>query len=206
VTVTELADRVHQASGKLVEVTRRGVILATAAMLVRNAVILGVLAPSALWSAAPTLLLMLAGAAAATLFRRERADARGGEIPKMTSPFSLSSALRFGVMFLLLAVAGTLAQRAFGQAGFYVVSALGGFISSASAVASAANLAVAGQIAPDVAGNGAILASLASASIHLPLVIRVGRTPALSRRVAVVIGTMILLGGFGVLIQTLVGR
>lgn len=206
VTVTELADRVHHSHGQLLEVTRRGVVLATAAMLCRNAVILGILAPSALWSAAPTLVLMLAGAAAMTLFRRESADTRGAEIPRMSSPFSLTSALRFGLMFLILQVAGTLAQRSLGQGGFYVVSVLGGFVSSAGAVASAANLAVAGQIPPAVAGNGAILASLASATIHLPLVIRVGRTPALSRRVAVVLGTIILLGAIGVLMQPLLGR
>jgi uncharacterized membrane protein (DUF4010 family) len=206
VTVTELADRVHSSSGQLVEVTRRGVILATAAMLVRNAVILGILSPTALWSAAPTLMLMLAGAAAATLFRREHAATRGGEIPRMSSPFSLTSAIRFGVLFLLLQIAGTLAQRSLGQAGFYVVSLLGGLVSSAGAVASAANLAVAGQITPEVAGTGAILASITSASVHLPLVIKVGRTPALTRRVAIVLGAIILLGAIGVLVQPLLGR
>jgi len=207
VTVTELADRVHQSSGRLVEVTRRGVVLATAAMLVRNSVILGLLAPSALLSAAPALALMLLGAAATTLFRGQSADTSGAEIPKMSSPFSLTSALRFGVIFLILEVAGTLAQRGLGQAGFYLVSIAGGVVSSASAVASAATLAAAGQIPPDVAGNGAILASLASASIHLPLVIRVGRTPALTRRVAVVLGAIILLGALGVFIQPmLMGR
>ena len=117
VTVTELADRVHQSSGALVEVTRRGVILATAAMLVRNAVILGILAPSALWSAAPTLALMLAGAAATTLFRTGRDDSGGGEIPKMSSPFSLTSALRFGVLFLALEVAGTWPSGPSGRSG-----------------------------------------------------------------------------------------
>jgi uncharacterized membrane protein (DUF4010 family) len=206
VTVTELADRAHNSSAQLVEVTRRGVVLATAAMLVRNAVILGLLAPTALWSAAPTLALMLVGACATTLFRKESTDTSGAEIPKMSSPFSLTSALKFGVMFLFLEVAGTLAQRSLGQGGFYLVCLVGGFVSSAGAVASAANLSAAGQIPPAVAGTGAIIASIASASIHLPLVIRVGRTPALSRRVAVVLVAIILLGTVGILIQPLFGR
>lgn len=203
VTVTELADRAHNSSAQLVEVTRRGVVLATAAMLVRNAVILGLLAPTALWSAAPTLALMLLGAGATTLFRRDRPDTSGAEIPKMSSPFSLTAALRFGLMFLVIEVAGTVAQRSIGQGGFYVVSLLGGLVSSASAVASAANLSAAGQLSPTVAGNGAIIASIASTLIHLPLVIRVGRVPALSRRVAVVLGAIILLGTVGLLIQPL---
>jgi uncharacterized membrane protein (DUF4010 family) len=149
---------------------------------------------------------MLAGAAAATLFRREHAATRGGEIPRMSSPFSLTSALRFGVLFLVLQVAGTLAQRTLGQSGFYAVSLIGGLVSSAGAVASAANLAAAGQITPDVAGTGAIFASLSSAFVNLPLVVRVGRTPALSRYVAVVLGAIILLGAIGMLVQPLLGR
>ena len=153
----------------------------------RNAIILGLIAPAALLSAAPTLVLMLAGRRGRDVHppierrRRQRAD-----ISKMSSPFSLTAALRFGVMFLVLEIAGTLAQRSLGQPGFYLVSFFGGFVSSASAVASAANLAAAGTLPASVAGTGAIIASLASAAVNLPLVVRVGRTPALTRRVAIV--------------------
>ncbi len=45
VTVAELTQRAGAAAGHLTDVTFRGVILATAAMLVRNAIILGLLAP-----------------------------------------------------------------------------------------------------------------------------------------------------------------
>ena len=61
VTVTALSDQASEASGRMLDVTFRGVVLATGAMLVRNAIILGLIAPSALLSAAPTLVLMLAG-------------------------------------------------------------------------------------------------------------------------------------------------
>lgn len=59
---------------------------------------------------------------------------------------------------------------------------------------------------PTVAGTGVIIASLASAAVNLPLVVRIGRTPALSRRVAIVIVALILLGALGVLIQPLLRR
>lgn len=206
VTVTELSDRISAASGHLLDVTFRGVVLATAAMLVRNAIILGLIAPAALLSAAPTLVLMLVGAAAATFTRRSKTKTSGADISKMSSPFSLTAALRFGVMFLVLEVAGVLAQRALGHTGFYLVSFFGGFVSSASAVASAANLAAAGTLPASVAGTGAIIASLASAAVNLPLVVRIGRTPALTRRVAIVIVTIILLGAAGVLLQPLFRR
>jgi uncharacterized membrane protein (DUF4010 family) len=206
VTVTELSDRASDSSAKLLEVTFRGVVLATGAMLVRNAIILGLISPKALASASPTLVLMMAGAAMAFFVRRTRVEGGGPDIARMSSPFSLTAALRFGVMFLVLEIAGVLAQRAFGQTGFYLVSFFGGFVSSASAVASAANLAAAGTLSASVAGNGAIIASLASAAVNLPLVVRIGRTPALTRRVAVVIATIILLGAAGVLIPSLLRR
>ena len=190
----------------MLDVTFRGVVLATGAMLVRNAIILGLIAPSALLSAAPTLVLMLAGAAAATFVRRSRTGGSAGDITKMSSPFSLTAALKFGVIFLVLQVGGTLAQRAFGQTGFYIVSAVGGLVSSAGAVASAANLAASGNLDPSVAGSGAIIASLASAAVNLPLVVRIGRTPALTRRVTIVIVTIIVLGVAGVLLQPWVRR
>ena len=47
---------------------------------------------------------------------------------------------------LVLQVVSTLAHRFLGRLGFYGVSALGGLVSSASAVASAANLAASGTV------------------------------------------------------------
>jgi len=101
---------------------------------------------------------------------------------------------------------GTLAERALGEAGFYAVSALGGLVSSASAVASAANLASTGTLSPMVAGVGAIVASLASALVNLPIVSRVARDRRLTRRVAVVIGGLLLVAALGVGAQLLMAE
>src|SRR5665213_150396 len=75
VTVTELARRVHETHGRFADAAFRGVILATAAMLVRNGVILLLLAPAAFRHAAIALALMLAGAGPAAVWPR-RADAK----------------------------------------------------------------------------------------------------------------------------------
>jgi uncharacterized membrane protein (DUF4010 family) len=214
VTVTELTQRARAASDRLSDVTYRGVVLATAAMLVRNAVILGLLAPLALLDSAVPLALMIAGAAIAVLLHRQQTKDRGttdareiGEsqsvLPTLESPFSLTAAFKFGVIFLALQIAGTLAQRALGQFGFYAVSAVGGIVSSASAVASAANLAAAGTLSPQIAGIGAIVASAMSAVVNLPLVARLARDQVLTLRVACVLGSIILLGALGCIIQAL---
>ncbi|MBX6365740.1 MAG: MgtC/SapB family protein [Gemmatimonadetes bacterium] len=208
VAVAELADQARAAHGRLVTVIYRGVILATAAMLVRNAVILGLLAPLALVYASVPLALMIGGAAViVTAGRRRDARAAGAgvrpettSLPTMQSPFSLRSTLKFGILFLALNVAATLAQRALGDAGFYVVSALGGLVSSASAVAAAGNLAASGALPARVAGTGAVVAVLASVAVNLPLVSRFGRDPALTRRVAWTLGVLVLLGAVGAVV------
>jgi uncharacterized membrane protein (DUF4010 family) len=197
VTVTALAERVRNEHG-LVGVAYRGIVLATAAMLLRNAALLGILAPAALPSAAPALVLMLAGCAALVALRRGAAAPPPGATGLgLQSPFSLRSALKFGLLFLALEVAGALSQRWLGQFGFYAVSLAGGLVSSASAVASAGSLAGSGTLPPAVAGTGAVIASLASALVNLPLVARISRERPLTWRIALALGCIVALGAAG---------
>lgn len=217
VTVTELAQRVRASGGAFSEAAYCGVMLATAAMLVRNAVLLALLAPSTLLAAAVPLALMFVGASGAARFRYARthdaiaaapaglsADRPGGNpVPAMASPFLLTAALKYGAIFLALQIAGTLAHRALGHPGFYVVCVVGGMVSSASAVASAATLAASGTISPSVAAIGAIIASLTSALIDLPIVARIARDAPLTRRLAWALGLVVLLGAAGAAVQAL---
>jgi uncharacterized membrane protein (DUF4010 family) len=215
VTVAELTERARNKNGSFTNIAYRGVILATTAMLVRNGVILGLLAPSALMNAAIALALMIAGASIAIFWRRtdtkyntaySRSESwlessASTPLAALESPFSLTAAFKFGIIFLALDVAGTLAQRALGETGFYVVSAVGGLVSSASAVASAANLSAAGTLSASVAGNGAVLASAMSAIVNLPLVARLAKDRSLTIKTAGVLGTIFLLGILGCIIQ-----
>lgn len=212
VTVTELTQKARIAGGGLADITYRGIVLATTAMLVRNAVILGLLAPLALLDAALPLALMIAGAAVAVLWQgnnkrtvQDIADVQSDELslPTLESPFSLTAVFKFGIIFLALGIAGAIAQRALGELGFYAVSAVGGVISSASAVASAANLAAAGTLPPQAAGNGAVIASLMSAIVNLPLVARIAKDRALTLKTAGVLGAIVFLGALGCIIQAL---
>ena len=176
-------------------------------MLIRNAVLLGLIAPAALLAGAVPLGLMLAGTLGVALVgqRGDKSTAKDGSgAREMASPFSLALALKYGLIFLALQVGGTLAQRSLGEAGFYAVSIAGGLVSSASAVASAGNLASTGTLSPSVAAIGALLASVTSALINLPIVARVAGDRALTRRVAVVLGTLVVLGAVGVAVQVLV--
>ena len=74
------------------------------------------------------------------------------------------------VLFVALAVAGTLAQEVnLGTLGFLTFSSAGGLVSSASTTATAAALAAAGKISPNNAVSmAAVLTSMASASVDVP--------------------------------------
>jgi uncharacterized membrane protein (DUF4010 family) len=194
VTVTELAARARETGGRLAEVAYRGVLLSTAAMAARNAVLLAILAIGVLADAALPLVLMLLASLALAWRPRTRASSEAAPAVRLASPFSLQAALKFGLIFLLLQVAGTLAQRLAGETGFYAVSLGAGLLSSASGVAAAAALAAHGTITGQVAGVGVVLNSLASTAIKLPLVARISGDRGLTVRVALALGVVMALG------------
>jgi uncharacterized membrane protein (DUF4010 family) len=201
VTVAELANRVR-ATPALADTAYRGVMLATAAMIVRNTVVLGILAPKAVIYFAPAFGLMLAACLLMAFGRGRIAVAGETEMPPlpMTSPFSLQSTLKFGLIFLVLQVTGTLAAALLGRFGFFAVSLAGGFVSSASAVASAGALAAKGTISPNAAGVGAVLASLMSALVNLPVVARICHDRRLPRRLFWSLGVVVAAGIVGALL------
>lgn len=202
-TVIELSSYVRQGADQLVNAAYRGIVLATSAMIVRNASLLLILAPQALLGSLGAFGLMLAVSASLALWslRQRRHEARS-DSPDMAHdlPFSLPQALRYGLLFLVLHVLGALAQHAFGNAGFYVVSVVGGLMSSASAVAAAAALQAQGSLDGTVAGTGAVLASFTSIAFSLSFVLRT-RNAALIRRLARTMAAVALAGGLGVLIN-----
>jgi uncharacterized membrane protein (DUF4010 family) len=185
VTVSELSSRVSETDGALVDVAYRGVLLSVAAMAVRNALILGIFEPRALFVAAASLGVMFVSSVALALLGRRPPVQSSEEKPlALKSPFSLRSALKFGAIFLALQAVGTVAQSFFGRFGFYAVSVAGGLVSSASSVAAAAVLSSHGKTPAAVAGVASVLASLASAAINVVLVARTSRSRPLAAKVA----------------------
>jgi uncharacterized membrane protein (DUF4010 family) len=201
-TVIELSSRVRESAGAYVESAYRGILLATMAMLVRNAGLLLVLAPLALLGSLAAFALMLITSIVLVLISYRQPEPPAPESSaqiKLELPFSLSLALKYGVVFMLLHVLGNLAQRQFGDVGFYAVSVIGGLMSSASAVAAAATLASQGSLAPTVAGTGAVLASFTSIAFSLSFVLRT-RHRRLITRLATAMVCVAIAGLIGALI------
>jgi len=168
-------------------------LLTLVAMFARNLLILVLFSPSAALTAIGPLLAM----AVVALIFVQRARARAGETPaeiQLESPVSLKRVLNFAALFLLIQIVSTLGERYLGKFGFLGISVVGGLVSSASTSAAAANMVGHGRMQATLAGEGVVLASVASALINLPIIHRNAKNPALSRRLAVLTIALSVIG------------
>jgi uncharacterized membrane protein (DUF4010 family) len=211
VTVTEMATRDRDSGGRLTGVAYAGILLATVASILRNAILLALLAPAALVSGVLAFVLMLGAGIVLMVIRYrsvEESEAPALNQPslQLSSPFSITSALKYGLLFLVLQITGALGQRLLGHFGFYFVSVVGGVASSASAVASAALLASHGLVTPQVAAIGAVAATAVSILINVPFAARVSKDTGLAKHLTWTMGAVAVLGVLGVVVQDFVVR
>ncbi|WP_336359490.1 MgtC/SapB family protein [Haladaptatus sp. ZSTT2] len=89
---------------------------------------------------------------------------------KLDNPFSLRNALGFGAMFLVIIVAGGLAEAQFGTIGFYVTAVLSGLVSSAGVTTSTVVLYRTGGLPYDTAIVGILIATASSILVKAALV------------------------------------
>jgi uncharacterized membrane protein (DUF4010 family) len=164
-TVAELSKRLS-AQPELQGMALPVVVLAVVAMCVRNLLLLVVFAPQSFRTAVVPLGIMILAALLLVLRHGRNGEAVREEQLELGSPVSLRPVFSFGLVFLLIGTAGTLAQRYLGQFGFLFVSGVGGLASSASSTAAAANMVHRGILTATLGGLGAVLASTASALVQ----------------------------------------
>jgi uncharacterized membrane protein (DUF4010 family) len=179
-TAAELATWIGLPGPEGVHMSVTVVLLTTLAMFVRNLLILAIFSPASAAKALAPLAAMIVTGAAVTWLQRQRASSEPGELV-LDSPVSLRKVLRFGAIFVAIQIAGTLAERHLGNAGFLGVSLIGGLVSSASSAAAAAHLGATGQLTPELAAVGTVLASMTSALSSVPLVQRIVRRRDVTR-------------------------
>lgn len=190
-TVAEMSNLIRRGGAEFTNFAFRGIMLAKTAMVIRNAVILGVLAPAALPMAILPIGLMLLVTVVFALGGMRAQVAHAPEL-QVSSPFSLKSALEFGMYFLVLTVIGGLSQALLGDLGFYAVSFFGGMVSSSSTAATAGTLFSQHAIGAGVAAQGVVLSCISSAVVLLPLIFRAAKGTVLWGRV--VKATALVLG------------
>src|SRR5271170_5495107 len=174
-------------------------LLTLVAMFARNLLILALFSPLAVLSASGPLLAM--SVVALIFVQRARSDV--GETPThlhLESPVSLQRVLSFAALFVLIQIVSTLGERYLGKFGFLGISVAGGLISSASTSAAAANMVGHGQMSAALAGEGVVLASVASALINLPIIHRTAKNPGLSRQLGVM---TVVLSAIGIAVLAL---
>lgn len=202
VTVIELASRAKDRD--TVSAAYRGIVLATAAMIIRNAGLLFMLAPTAALTASVPFALMLVVNAGWFFLDRNALHAASDKQAApvdLPLPFSLTAALKYGLLFLILHIAGVVTQQSLGEMGFYAISLIGGAASSASAVAAAASLLTNESVSAHVASTGAVIASLSSVLINLLFALR-ARDRGLIWRLVLAMLTIALAGIAGTIAAT----
>lgn len=178
-TIAELAPWVDRETGDAIGLGVALSLLTVVAMFFRNFVIVTIFSrPSAKLAAAPLLLMALAASAA--IWKSRPHEVSESTELQMGSPVSLSKVLRFGLLFLTIQVAGTVAQRFLGGFGFLAVAIVGGLVSSASTAAAAATLAAHGELTPQFAATGVVLTSITSSLVNIPLLQRATRRRGLA--------------------------
>ena len=197
-TVAELTSRVRETTmvGRLASLC----LITTIAMFARNLILAALFSPGSLSATLVPLLAMILVAGLWVWRDRVTEESAPGTV-SLTSPVALDKVLRFGVLFIVIQIVGTLLTRLFGTSGMFAVAIIGGLVSSASTTAAAATMAMHGQLSPSSAGSAAVLASLASAVINLPIVWRTTKDKTITKRLTLEIATVALVGIIAVAID-----
>jgi uncharacterized membrane protein (DUF4010 family) len=145
-----------------------GVLLANAAMALRNLLIVVVFTASTgvlLDATIPLLVIVLGSLAVAAV----TADWSTRVEMELENPFSMQNALAFGAIFLVVVVSGGLAKTQFGSTGLYVTALLSGLVSSAGATTSAIVLYRTGGISDAETTIAVLLATASSIGVKVAL-------------------------------------
>ncbi len=170
--IGSIADRVAQDNAPI-KLAVGAVLLANAAMALRNAVIAGVFLPETIvYIGAPLIALSITGVLI-SIFVSDWDDEFTAEF---SSPFSLKNALTFGAFFLGVVLISAGLTEFLGDAGFFVSVFLAGLVSSGSATTTAVTLASTGQISMMTAAYGVLLGTAASITAKVFLAATIERS------------------------------
>ena len=169
-----------------------GLLLAWTVMSARVVVLAGLVhAPLV-----PPLLVPFGAMAAATLVpvalllrRRGDAPAEAVRPVELRNPFSLTSAVKFGLLFAVVLLVVALVRRYFPGQGYYVVAALAGLTDVDAITLSMAGLVRDGGADPATATGAIVIAALANTLVKCGIIVG---TAAAALRARVVVVTLLL--------------
>ncbi len=182
--------------GKTDDALAGGLLTAWAVMTVRIVVIAAILHPPL---AAPLLLpfgamtVVTLGAAALFLGRARGEEPAAAGPVGLKNPFSLTAAVKFGLLFavVLLVVAGV--ERYFQGRGYFLVAALAGLTDVDAITLSMASLARGGGVPLPTAASALVLAALSNTIVKCGLVVATAGTK-LRRSIVLVTAVLLVVG------------
>jgi uncharacterized membrane protein (DUF4010 family) len=193
-TLAETSNRVQEAG--LTSKISTLCLLTTIAMFARNLILLLIFSPLSITS---TFLPIIAMSVVSGLwiwkdYLQEKEDPITIPALKLASPISLKNVLSFGLLFVVIAIGGTLLTKLFGNYGIMATGFFGGFVSSASTTAAAATMASHEKISAALAGSVTIVTSLTSALVSLPIVWKIVKDRSAVRKLTFQLITVLLIG------------
>ena len=170
--IGEIAGRAKDNAG-ITELAVGTILIADAAMAVRNLAIIVAFVPESAVSVGLPLGLIAIGGVGLAYYD---SDWEGDLELDFDSPFSSANALKFGLLFLAVLVLTAGAQRIFGTAGFLITSFLSGVVSSGTTTTTAVTLTSTGQISPAVAAQGVLAGTLSSILVKIGFATSINRS------------------------------
>lgn len=170
------------------------VVLASTIMFPRVLVLIAAMRPSLAAAAALPLGVMFAVALLGALlaWRRQAAQAEGGEPTRLSNPFRLREAVRLGLLYAGVRLVAALAWEHFGQSGLYASAVLSGLVDVDAISLSVANMHR-GGLEPATAVGAVTLAAATNTLVKVGLSAAIGGR-ALGRAVGLVLVPAALLG------------
>jgi uncharacterized membrane protein (DUF4010 family) len=195
-TVAEISTRA-QATGMKHKVSTL-CLLTTIAMFVRNLLLVMLFSPPSLSAVIMPLIVMsaVAGLWIWNDYIKGRKVFNNAEfiLPQLDSPISVKKVFGFGALFVAIQIGGTLLTKLIGDYGIIATGIVGGFASSASTTAAAATMASHGKITASLAGSVAVISSLASAVVNLPIIWKTIADKVIVKKITVEVITVLLAG------------
>lgn len=193
--VTLAASARARQTPELAPLSALSVIIASTVMFVR---LLALLWISSAELGRSLLIPMLVMAAVSTgfvafFFLRERKTKNGSGDVKLTNPFELLSALKFGAFFVVVLIVSRWAQQTFGSAGAYVTGALAGLTDVDAISLSMANQMKSGTVELPVADLTVVIATAANTIVKAGMSLVLGG-PVMGRRVGLAFAVTLAAG------------
>ncbi len=138
------------------------VLIATAVVYIRVAVVAGVTSPTLFAAMAVPLGLMFLASLAAVLIELRRGSGSEEYMAEPSNPTELRSAVIFALVFALVLLTTSFAKEQFGNSGLYVVSAISGLVDMDAITLSAAGMTASGTAEPGLAWRAIVIAIISN--------------------------------------------